>query len=74
MTPDSMTDTELLASLYEKALARGNVFPAELTAWIDENIGKAINEVKGRCEARLDELERHYIERERQQKIHAHVA
>ena len=30
--------------------------------------GKAINEVKGRCEARLDELERHYIERERQQK------
>jgi phenylalanyl-tRNA synthetase alpha chain len=30
--------------------------------------GKAINEVKGRCEARLDELERHYLERERQQK------
>ena len=30
--------------------------------------GKAINEVKGRCEARLDEIERHYLERERQQK------
>ena len=30
--------------------------------------GKAINEVKGRCEARLDELERHYLELERQQK------
>jgi phenylalanyl-tRNA synthetase alpha chain len=30
--------------------------------------GKAINEVKGRCEARLDELERHYLDRERQQK------
>ena len=30
--------------------------------------GKAINEIKGRCEARLDELERHYLERERQQK------
>ena len=30
--------------------------------------GKAINEIKGRCEARLDELEGHYLERERQQK------